>query len=258
MYGLENQYLNQPADTAWYNLGDWSGGVESYPEACEQLARRMALQAGFSPGETLFDIGCGCGEQDLFWSSVFQLSNIDAITLPGPQLDWARRRLEVKGLGSRVHIEGQALEDLRKLGMYDHVTALDAAYHFSKENLFARAADLTTPGSRLSFTDLVRKSPDLEPGTRRILGFGGIHPEHLGTQSELDAWASGSGFALSSSRDLSAEVMKGFSEFVRRERSALVRSAGFGALRFLLTGWGLGYLYRQGSLTYRLLVYART
>ena len=257
-YGLENRHLNHPAGTAWYNLGDWSGGVETYPEACQRLAHGLAVEAGFVPGQTLFDIGCGCAEQDVFWLRRFELASIEAITLPGPQLEWARKRIHESGESQRIRVRGAAIEDLRASRVYDHVAVLDAAYHFSKTTLFSRAADLTERGGHLGFTDLVRVQPDLEPMTRYLLQGAGIEPAHLGTQRQLDAWAARSGFERTSSRDLSAEVMWGFSEFVRRKRRSLLRAAGFDALRFLVTGFALGYLYRQGSLTYRRLVYART
>lgn len=257
-YGLENRHLNWPENTAWYNLGDWSGGETRYARACERLAHRLAQKAGFRPGQSLLDIGCGSAEQDLYWSRAFGLTHIDAITLPGPQLDRARARVAASEKADVVTVEGLSLEAYPSQRSYDHVAALDSAYHFDKKLLLDKAYSATARGGRLAFTDLIRTGRrPLGRYTARALGSAGIDSTHLCAREGLDEWAKHRGFALCFQEDLSTAVLRGFSDFIRRERWRILRRGRAEALRFVVTGVGLHHLLREGSLEYQLLVYER-
>ena len=109
MYGLENKILNESSNAAWYNFGYWTTGDEYYEQACENLATKLAEAARLSETECIFDIGGGCGDQQLLWLRKYNLKHIYAINISSVQVNFARERIQRAGLDESITVERAGL-----------------------------------------------------------------------------------------------------------------------------------------------------
>ncbi|KAJ6002808.1 hypothetical protein N7451_005355 [Penicillium sp. IBT 35674x] len=79
-YGLDHAVLNiqLPPQTMWMNMGYWECQSE-FPEACRALLDQV-LAAGLlksrSQSVRLLDVGCGCGDQSLYLTSLQRADSI--------------------------------------------------------------------------------------------------------------------------------------------------------------------------------------
>ncbi|KAJ5813970.1 uncharacterized protein N7503_000720 [Penicillium pulvis] len=83
-YGLDHAVLNiqLPPQTMWMNMGYWES-TSDFPEACRALLDQV-LAAGLlkdqSQSVRLLDVGCGCGDQSLYLTSLHKDSVPTALT----------------------------------------------------------------------------------------------------------------------------------------------------------------------------------
>ncbi|KAJ5907898.1 hypothetical protein N7495_000580 [Penicillium taxi] len=74
LYGLDHALLNVelPPKTMWMNMGYWESTSE-FPKACQALLDQVlaaGLQKEKSQSVRLLDVGCGCGDQSLYLTSL--------------------------------------------------------------------------------------------------------------------------------------------------------------------------------------------
>ncbi|KAJ5934735.1 hypothetical protein N7466_004282 [Penicillium verhagenii] len=73
-YGLDHAVLNiqLPPQTMWMNMGYWES-TSDFPEACQALLHQV-LSAGLLQSNSqclrVLDVGCGCGDQSLYLTSL--------------------------------------------------------------------------------------------------------------------------------------------------------------------------------------------
>ncbi|KAJ5949669.1 hypothetical protein N7454_001253 [Penicillium verhagenii] len=73
-YGLDHAVLNiqLPPQTMWMNMGYWES-TSDFPEACQALLHQV-LSAGLLQSKSqclrVLDVGCGCGDQSLYLTSL--------------------------------------------------------------------------------------------------------------------------------------------------------------------------------------------
>ena len=154
MYALENKILNSTPDTAWYNFGFWHNATHTYEQACENLADKLAEAVQMQTARSVFDIGAGCGDQQLLWQRKYKLHHIHAINTSTAQNDFAQTRIAAAGLSDTITFELASLDSHNARETFDCVVSLDAAYHIPKPLLYTASARLTDANGRLAFTDL--------------------------------------------------------------------------------------------------------
>jgi SAM-dependent methyltransferase len=136
---------------------------QPFPQACEDLARRLYSSAGLQPsasstnGPVILDVGHGYGESLLFLSCSYAPSQLDGITYSPVEAARARQRAAAAKTAVAVTVmSGDATEVLSRTNtQYDFIFALDCAYHFPSMQAFLQAAEAKLkPGGTLALFDL--------------------------------------------------------------------------------------------------------
>lgn len=144
-------------ETRYLNLGYWRGKPGSLNQACQALAVLVGEAANLSPEDAVLDVGCGLGEQDVFWARHFGPRRIVGIDLASGQVARARRRVQDLGLEDRVELRLGSATDLPFLpSSFDKVVALESALHFdTRADFFAAAWRVLRGGGCLAVADIL-------------------------------------------------------------------------------------------------------
>lgn len=153
--GLDDGFRD-PSKPLWLNLGDWRE-ARTHPAACAALAIRLAEAAGLVGDDEVLDAGFGFGEQDLLWSRRYALGRIVGINVTPLHVQAAQSRAAQSGLADRIQYRvGSATRIPERLGSFDKVLSLEAAFHFdTREVFFQEAYRVLRPGGRIGLTDMI-------------------------------------------------------------------------------------------------------
>ncbi|ORY94867.1 S-adenosyl-L-methionine-dependent methyltransferase [Syncephalastrum racemosum] len=159
MYSLRNVMFNVPLPprTLWFNMGLWKDKSDSYPDACERLVNAVADAVKIGKGASVLDVGYGCGDSCFLLADRHQCQ-VTGVTNEDGQWRISRARhqqyhseLPVK----LVHGSAIDIETLFQDQVFDHVTCIDAAYHFDTRLQFFQATHAKlAPGGTLGLFDL--------------------------------------------------------------------------------------------------------
>lgn len=174
-------------------------------------------------GMRVVEVGGGRGDFALRLLRHGGVGRLVGVNYSATETAAARERLARAGLGGRAELNcGDAARLLRFVGEgeADAVVALDCAYHFATRARFLDAAGRALgEGGWLASADVLaaRRGGWIEEGllllAARCLG---IPPANLVSQSELRAQLRGGGFGNVELRDVTEEVLRGFSAFLWR------------------------------------------
>ena len=127
---------------------------ESRDEAALATERMLADEGGFGPGMSVLDVGCGSGGPALTIAehSGAQITGIDLVPR---HVELARGKAADRGLADRTtFIEGDAISLPFADASFDHVYAIESAYHAAdKARFYAECARVLRPGGRFVGTD---------------------------------------------------------------------------------------------------------
>ena len=122
-YDLGNNFYKLWLDeTMTYSSALFKTGQESLEKAQTAKYASMVDQMGVSPGDHVLEIGCGWGGFAEYAAEHRGL-NVTGLTISSEQLNFARKRIENKGLQSKVKFKLQDYRD--ETGKYDGVASIE-------------------------------------------------------------------------------------------------------------------------------------
>jgi microcystin synthetase protein McyJ len=235
--------------STWGNLGLWTDAGQDYPSAAQALAVRLAERAQLRPGCSVLDVGFGYGDQLLVWRQRYGVGRITGIETDANGISVACAKLD--GFADvTLHLDTGNLQTPQLL--YDHVLALDCAYHFTPRSaFFARAMRSLQPGGVLALTDLVIADGTTSAQHARLAKVCRIPMENLLTQRDYARGLTELGFCNIRLEALDEEVLRGFTRFawyLLRRRGLAALTAG--GLKILVTAAIAAWLGRTRHVHY--------
>ena len=109
-------------DTMTYSSALFSTSQESLENAQVAKYASMIDQMGVKPGDHVLEIGCGWGGFAEYAAKERGLK-VTGLTISKEQLDFARKRINNKGLGDKVNLKLQDYRD--ETGVYDGVASIE-------------------------------------------------------------------------------------------------------------------------------------
>ena len=270
-HDLAELALNSDGES-WGNLGYWPNAT-NYSDACRALALLLGEQAVLDHRSSVFDAGFGCGDQLLLWLDHFHVGPICGVNLSRSQTVYAKRKLEEAGHPDSAAAISQG--DINDPKLWDaalgrnqpsHVLAVDCAYHFpSRVEFFAVAQRHLASSGQLALTDFMLSGHHDSDGIARhllrwMLKVSRIPEANIVDWDRYRLELEQSGFADMRMIDISAHVMPGLAQFIRRLRQGKVaagiskRPGWAGLLKYRLTGRFLEWAHRRSILRYCLII----
>jgi sterol 24-C-methyltransferase len=130
---------------------------EERPQAATAMERMLADEAGMRPGQSVLDVGCGTGGPAIAVAAHSGV-HVTGIDLVPAQLERARAHAAAQDLGDRTEfVEGDATEMPFPDASFDHVFAIESAYHaHDKGRFYSECARVLRPGGAFVGTDWLR------------------------------------------------------------------------------------------------------
>ncbi len=126
--------------------GLWKTGRETPKEACEQLIRLVADQAGVGEGKVVCDVGCGYGGTARFLADVYK-ARVTGLTVSEAQFRYAREK--TNGSGNPQYLLQNWLTNEFPDASFDAVISIECLAHVpDKPRYFQEIARVLRPGKR--------------------------------------------------------------------------------------------------------------
>ena len=252
-YAIDAKALGDMSDLPWSNLGYWNCLDDSYPQACRQLADRIAQSIALSSNDRLLDLGCGQGASILHWKNDYQIEEFSAVDMQPECIE----RLQTVFPEHR-ELFCQSFLNLNEIpfqSKFDAVVCIDAAYH-SLLNSFLTSVDaVLNSNGRIAFHTLMlteqfsHLSAQQKFKHRMLLKCADVNVDALPTYAHLVERLQGYCFSQIRVEDLSEPVLSGFASYIiARDQQNVFK--GLSGLKIKMTAKLCKVLYEQGNVRY--------
>lgn len=211
----KNENFNNEKKSLWFNVGYWKH-ANSYQEAAENFADKLFEFGDIKENETLLDIGCGFGVQDIHWVKKYNVEKIIGINISPTQLKLGEKLVQKEGLENKIEFkEGDAVNLNFKDNSFDTIIALDCVYHFiSREKFLKEAYRVLKPGGKIVFSDfLPAKKKKANILRKFLLNMNSVPLENLYPKEDLEVICGKIGFEHIKSIDISDGVFQGIAKY---------------------------------------------
>ncbi|KAG8969806.1 hypothetical protein FRC03_000632 [Tulasnella sp. 419] len=163
----------------WMNMGYWAD-AQTFPQACEALAKKVILSAHCVEGGRVLDVGHGCGDSLLLYlldPSIPRPAFIQGITSERTQVNIATARcssvttsgdstppiIEILHGDAVYRPEGNGypktkqhpLDPMNSSSPFTSITAIDCAFHFRTRKMFlSQCLNRLAPGGYIGLADM--------------------------------------------------------------------------------------------------------
>jgi cyclopropane fatty-acyl-phospholipid synthase-like methyltransferase len=130
---------------------------EERSQAATAMERRLAAEAGMRSGQSVLDVGCGTGGPAMAVAA-HSGAHVTGIDLVPAHLERARAQAAAQDLSDRTEfVEGDATDMPFPDASFDHVYAIESAYHAGdKGRFYSECARVLRPGGAFVGTDWLR------------------------------------------------------------------------------------------------------
>jgi microcystin synthetase protein McyJ len=225
----QNQSFENPDKPLWLNLGYWKT-ARTYPDACADLARKLADAARLGPGDVVVDAGFGFGEQDLLWVRERDVARIIGVNVTELHVKVATQRVAARGLADRIDLRlASATELPLEANSVDKVVALESAFHFdTRERFFEEAARVLKPGGFIALADCMPFLGEKPAGLANYLGWRrwGVPPANIYDREAYAQKLAAKGFTNIEVESIRNYVFPGMHRYAeQRTRGVAMRDA---------------------------------
>ncbi len=223
-YAIDAAQLGDSAELAWTNLGYWQA-EENYPQACQQLADRLAQAVQLKAQDAVLDLGCGQGASLLHWQNQYQVQYIEAVEL---QQNCVKKigQYHLPALKAIYNQSLLALKPLQFTQQFDVVLCIDAAYHHALSHFLNSVTGHLKQHGHLGLHYLML-SDDWQQASlwqkskyQLLVKAADLKLKDLKTRTEMVNLLENYGYEQIMIQDISSEVLQGFSKYVAKLRNS--------------------------------------
>ena len=144
-------------DKDYMNFGYWDNDKMNLGEANIEISDKLINTLSNKGGKTI-DVGCGYGEQDIYWSSKYKM-DIMAIDISEKQINVAKDKAGGNKINNLEFKQGSATSLPFEDDSYDKIVCLESAFHYSpRVKFFEESNRVLKDESEMVIADITIKT----------------------------------------------------------------------------------------------------
>jgi ubiquinone/menaquinone biosynthesis C-methylase UbiE len=145
-------------DLYFMNFGYWEDKHMSLTNANKKLCDFVFNKCCFKKNTHILDVGCGYGEQDIYWS-MKNKHKITAIDISKKQIDFAKQKANDLSMNNITFVEASATKLPFEDKTFSNIICLESAFHYNpRKEFFKESYRVLKDESELVIADIMLKN----------------------------------------------------------------------------------------------------